>query len=53
MAAKNGTFVATFVRLPVDLHDEVKRVAAERDISMAQAIRAAVRDWVKNPRLVD
>lgn len=40
------------VRMPVELHDEVKRLAAERDISMAQAIRAAIRAWIQDPRLV-
>lgn len=40
------------VRMPAELHDEVKRIAVEFDISMSQAIRAAVRQWIQDPRLV-
>lgn len=47
------TAAQVMVRLPVELHDEVKRIAAELDLSMAQAIRAAVRQWVQAPSLAE
>lgn len=53
MARSAGLSTQVMVRMPVELHDEVKRLADERDISMAQAIRAAVRQWVENPRLIE
>jgi hypothetical protein len=36
----------TYVRFPVDLHRQVKAFAAANDLTMAQVIRAAVRERV-------
>jgi Arc/MetJ-type ribon-helix-helix transcriptional regulator len=40
------------VRMPTSLYEEIKRIAEEHDISMSQAVRAAVRLWCKAPTLV-
>lgn len=40
------------VRMSPELHEEVKEVAEKYDLSMAQAIRTAIRMWVKEPTLV-
>jgi hypothetical protein len=39
------------VRMPTSLYEEVKRTAEEHDLSMSQAVRAAVRVWCKAPTL--
>jgi metal-responsive CopG/Arc/MetJ family transcriptional regulator len=40
------------VRMPTTLYEEIKSIAEEHDISMSQAVRAAVRQWCKAPTLV-
>jgi predicted HicB family RNase H-like nuclease len=35
------------VRMPPDLHDAVKKAAEKSDLTMAQAVRAAVRHWLQ------
>lgn len=39
------------VRMDPDLHDQLKRAADGLDLSMAQAIRASIRRWIKDPSL--
>lgn len=51
MARDTSGFQQVMVRMPADLHAEVMRVAKERDLSMAQLVRAAVRAWLKEPSL--
>jgi len=35
------------VRLPVELHDELRRAAFERRISMAEVVREALERWLR------
>ncbi len=39
-------FTQLQVRVPRDLHDEVKRAAEAADLSLAQVMRRALRQWV-------
>lgn len=39
--------VATAVRLPEPLHGELRRVAAERDVSVNHLVIKAVREWLE------
>jgi Arc/MetJ-type ribon-helix-helix transcriptional regulator len=34
------------IRLPLELHAEIKERAAELDLSMSQAVRRAIRQWL-------
>lgn len=35
------------IRMPEDLHNRIKEIAAHNDLSMAQAVRRAVRMYVE------
>jgi metal-responsive CopG/Arc/MetJ family transcriptional regulator len=39
------------VRMPADLHEEIKRRAEAKDLTMAQAIRAAVRNYLQEEQV--
>lgn len=38
------------VRMPTDMHEAIKQQAEAQDLSMAQAIRAAVRQYLEPSR---
>lgn len=37
-------FQQVIVRMPAEMHRQIKEVAAESDLTMSQVVRAAVRD---------
>lgn len=51
MARNGGGLRQVMVRMPRDMHAEVSRLAGLHDLSMAQAVRAAIRQWVADPKL--
>lgn len=53
MASDTDGLKSMVIRLPVELHEALRAAAAEHDISMAQAIRAAIRGWVAAPSLTE
>jgi hypothetical protein len=43
----NPPIVQVMVRMPSALRDELKKVARDRDLTMSQAVRRAVRQWLE------
>jgi predicted HicB family RNase H-like nuclease len=47
MAQRSGSTMRQVVlQMPPELHEEIKSRAAEEDLSMAQAIRRAIRNYL-------
>lgn len=49
----NAQLKQVLVRMPDDLHEAIKDRAASEDLSMAQAIRRAVREYLVEPQPID
>jgi len=48
--ATERTHQPLVVRLPKDMHEQVKRQADEEERTMAQVVRRALRDYLAHPR---